>query len=194
MGSWRHRYITEKDGWQGSCIFPRHLSLSDNKLVQRPVSQLDQYRADAVELENITIDGRLKVKNVDSSPCEINLILGVNNGGDVSVEMFKEAEACTTLRYDGKTKTLGLYSEQNARLNLYGADVNNYVRKCKVETVNGLLELRILIDKSSVEVFVNGGVDVMSMLVYPADERTGVEFVSDSNAKIVRLTCYKVHL
>ena len=192
MGGWRHRYYTEKDGWQGSCIFPRRLRLIGNKLIQSPVPQLEKYRTDAVQLENVKINGRLQIENIDSSPGELNLLLDVSNGGEISVELFKEEDVCTTLKYDGAAETLSLYSEQNKRLNLYGTDANDYVRRCKAETVNGLLELRILIDRSSAEVFVNGGAEVMSMLVYPSGKQTGLEFVSDSAMLIRRLRYYKI--
>lgn len=61
------------------------------------------------------------------------------------------------------------------------------VRKAPVELVNGILQLRIFVDRSSVEVFLQDGAKVMTARIYPGETSTGICFFAEGNVKIIRL-------
>lgn len=57
-------------------------------------------------------------------------------------------------------------------------------RRSLVNTVDGELKLRIILDRFSVEVFVNGGEQVLSATMYTDQEADRVSFFADGTAKI----------
>ena len=57
-------------------------------------------------------------------------------------------------------------------------------RSCKVRRQNGALKLRILLDKNSVEVFVNDGEQTMTAWIYTPQSADGITFAADSKAVI----------
>lgn len=54
-------------------------------------------------------------------------------------------------------------------------------RRSKVNAPGGKLKLRIILDHSSVEAFVNDGEQVMSAIVYTKQEADGISFYADGS-------------
>ena len=65
-------------------------------------------------------------------------------------------------------------------------------REVKLPLDNNILKLRVFVDKSSIEVFANDGVAVLSSRIYPDKNANGVKFFSDGQAKINELSFYKL--
>ena len=59
-----------------------------------------------------------------------------------------------------------------------------HTRSCKVRSQNGALKLRILLDKNSVEVFVNDGEQTMTAWIYTPQSADGITFAADGKATI----------
>ena len=57
-------------------------------------------------------------------------------------------------------------------------------RSCKVRSQNGALKLRILLDKNSVEVFVNDGEQTMTAWIYTPQSADGITFAADGKATV----------
>ena len=66
-------------------------------------------------------------------------------------------------------------------------------REAKVDTANGQITLRILVDRTSIEVFANDGKVSMSSCFLPDPENTGLELFSDGGSpKILSMTVYEL--
>ena len=59
-----------------------------------------------------------------------------------------------------------------------------HTRSCKVRSQNGALKLRILLDKNSVEVFVNDGEQTMTAWIYTPQSADGITFAADGKATV----------
>ena len=59
--------------------------------------------------------------------------------------------------------------------------------RLRLSLKNNLLNLKIFIDRSSVEVFLQDGEKVMSTRIYPGEDANGVRFFSDRKMKIVKV-------
>ncbi|WP_347552705.1 GH32 C-terminal domain-containing protein [Pseudalkalibacillus hwajinpoensis] len=53
------------------------------------------------------------------------------------------------------------------------------IRKAPISLKNNMLALRIFIDRSSVEIFLQEGEKVMSARIYPNENSTGVQLFTD---------------
>ena len=80
---------------------------------------------------------------------------------------------CATLRYDRRNASLILDRSRAAvRIaSLDGAEAGCDVRTTRLELPGGLLRLRLLLDRSSLEAFADGGAVAMTSLVYAPDDR-----------------------
>ena len=63
-------------------------------------------------------------------------------------------------------------------------------REVKLPIENNLLKLRIFVDRSSVEVFVNN--IAMTARIYPDKASSGIKFVSNGEAVIKNLNFYRL--
>jgi beta-fructofuranosidase len=57
-------------------------------------------------------------------------------------------------------------------------------RRSKVNSENGILKLRMILDQFSVEVFVNDGEQVMTATMYTENSADGISFFADGNVKM----------
>ncbi|NJO24987.1 MAG: hypothetical protein HC867_03095 [Bacteroidia bacterium] len=68
------------------------------------------------------------------------------------------------------------------------------VEKAPIALKEGLLKIRMLVDKSIVEVFVNDGETVITDLVFPTENKGGIEYFSEGGkAKITGLKVWEIH-
>ncbi|MCI8822588.1 MAG: glycoside hydrolase family 32 protein [Lachnospiraceae bacterium] len=147
-----YRNRTVGRGWQNMLTIPRELSVRDGILCQNPVRELKEWWKE-----------ERRIKGTYSGPlepcCELEL---TTEGGDVKVVLA----GGLVLRYE---KAEGIFWMEFTDPLLGGG------RDIRGRQVGALQELRILVDVSGVEVFLNGGQDVFSTRFYPEKDQYHVE-------------------
>ena len=158
-----HRNQTLAGGWQNILTIPRELSVRDGVLCQNPVRELADWWK-----EERGIKGGYSGP-IDSC-CELDLTV---ESGDMKVALcgglilrYREAEGIFWMEF--KDSRLG-----------GGRDIRG--RRMKE-----LTKLRILVDVSSVEVFLNDGQDVFSTRFYPEKDQYTVEIEGGSVHGVLR--------
>lgn len=139
---------TVADGWQNVLTIPRELSIKDGILCQAPVRELDGWWN-----RELSFEGSHE-RDIDTC-CELRLEAGDEN-------MKLTLAGGLVLRYDREEKIF--WMEFTDRL--LGA--GRTVRGRKLE---GLRDMRVLVDVSCVEVFLNGGREVFSTRFYPGKDQ-----------------------
>lgn len=66
----------------------------------------------------------------------------------------------------------------------------NVIQTAAMKPVNGIVKLRILLDKSSLEVFGNDGEKVISTMIYPDTNATGISVFSEGRSTLKNLKIY----
>ena len=66
-----------------------------------------------------------------------------------------------------------------------------HVRSCDVQDRNGRIDLRILLDRYSAEIFVNSGEQALSMTFYTPQEADTITFEASGEA-VMDLTAYPI--
>ena len=135
---WERKYPThEKNhGWVGAFSIPREISLKDGEIYQTPVESLNGYLSDVPE---------------GTVPKCADISLKFNGEGALKIKGD-----------DGEVvigKDSGVYLDTNLTNNMFGCvrRTNRSYDDCKV---------RILLDVSGIEVFVDGGREVISSRIY----------------------------
>ena len=145
-------YPTDEEDWSGCLTLPRELRVRDRRLIQQPLDGLRALRGRTVDHEADDILPRV---------CEMELI---GRGGDLSLTLFSKADGTggLTVVYDDAAKEITVdRSGMNRRFNTcWGEQRTRPLPK-------GLFHLRVFIDRSSVEIFVNDGDAVFSSRVFP---------------------------
>ncbi|MBK8429319.1 MAG: GH32 C-terminal domain-containing protein [Lewinellaceae bacterium] len=97
----------------------------------------------------------------------------------------------TVLTYDILSKTL-LFDRSNSG-ELTDNAIFAMLQKAPLPQENGQIQLHILVDNSSIEIFGNGGKTVISNQIFPAGTSTGMEiFTLGGGAEIVNMDIWEI--
>ena len=145
-------YPTDEEDWSGCLTLPRELRVRDRRLIQQPLDVLRALRGKKIDLDATDLLPRV---------CELELI---SRGGDLNLRLFAKADGTGGLRidYDDTEKTITVDRSEMARR------FNTEQGEARVRPLpKGLFHLRIFIDRSSIEIFVNDGDAVFSSRIFP---------------------------
>ncbi|MBU0996934.1 MAG: GH32 C-terminal domain-containing protein [Firmicutes bacterium] len=147
MEMWGHKNVTHEYNhhWSGALTFPRELKFQNGKLLQFPIEEIKHYRGVSNSLRN----EQLIPKSVDIEMDSINMPFYLHFANPSNkVESFK-------ITYDGfKVSVDGMSIELDPLEN-----------KHSVRSYNEI-SLRILVDTSSIEIFVNSGEETFTSRVF----------------------------
>ncbi len=192
MQMWQRFIPTAKHGWAGAMILPRELTMKEGKLFQSPVREIEKYRWNPVHFGNVTIGNRNELTKVNGTKIELCFTLDLGTAKKVGIKLFQRGEHDARIYYD-REKDLVVFdrSRMGEEIAHDPEEKDATVRSVKVSTKNNRLSMRIFLDVSSCEVFLNGGERTMTGNVY--SDGAGVTFFAEGgSAKIVSLDKYDV--
>lgn len=145
---------TVTDGWVHHLSVPRELSIKNGKLNQCPVVEIEQYRR---EEQVVAV----------SETAEIDL---KSSASDVLIQLSDDESFSFVLR----DEVIVSYDRESRKVSVERTDWLTQEREKRRATLpNGVLSLRLLIEDSSLEMFINGGEEVFS-LRYFTEEKDNV--------------------
>ncbi|HYN55958.1 MAG TPA: glycoside hydrolase family 32 protein [Motilibacterales bacterium] len=163
------KHPTVANGWVHCLTVPRVLSLDGDSLTQWPVVELEALRGEAIALSALALgaDTSTAIAGVSGAALDIELAATCESGGTISVRL-REGDAgrpvVLTLDPHAGTATLDRTLLGTGE---GGASSGSFRPGSRVEA-------RILLDHSSIEVFVDGGRLAMSARIYPVAGDTEV--------------------
>ena len=165
--------------WFGQTICPRELHLKDGHIVQTPVRELDAAHGKRTLHEDVTVQNETALAGIGGRIADLTVTVAAGEYRSFTVKLAADAAYHTRLTYDPYTSLLTLdRSYAGSRADIV------HTRSCKVRSQNGALKLRILLDKNSVEVFVNDGEQTMTAWIYTPQSADGITFAADGQATI----------
>ena len=196
MKSWDNDLTPEGFSWCGFMTITRELHLKGDKLYQLPVRELENYYGKAVETGPVVVEGGSFVYGRDPLPVpseekglEIPGIRGRQFDMTVWVKAGDYRRFEIDLAADDSHKTMLYYEPGSSALTFdrtwSGGQIHDTVssRSCYVDSRGGEIELRIVMDRYGVEVFVNGGEQAMSCLTYTDEKADRIRFGSQGRAE-----------
>lgn len=196
MSMWGRSLPTTSDGWVGAYTLPRELHYYNNHLYQTPVEEIKKYRQNPVSYDNIElIDGEdLVLDNVNGNKIELEVTLDLADAEMAGVKLFQGSLHETLVYYD-KTRNEVIVDRSNSGIAITGEETNVNVRSSTIDLINNTVTIRMFLDVSSLEVFVNNGYSTLTTLVYPDQDDLGISFfTSGGNAYLKHLIKYDILL
>ncbi len=192
MQMWQRLFPTAKHGWVGSMILPRELTLKDGRLYQSPVREIERYRWNHVHFGNVTIGNRNELTKVNGTKIELCFSLDLGTAERVGIKFYQNGEHDARIYYDrAADRVVFDRSRMGIDITHDAEEKDATVRSVKVSTEHNRLEMRIFLDVSSCEVFLNGGERTMTGNVYSDGE--GIAFFAEGGtAKLLSLDKYDI--
>ncbi len=160
--------------WFSQMTLPRELSLENGRLIQNPVRELETYRTRRVVHQNIPVCGEINLPGVRGRV--LDMTVSVRPTGSERYRWFrirvaKDGEHETIIRYRPDQGTVKL---DRIRSGLPRDIV--HTRSFLVRPGDGEIKLRIVLDRCSLEVFVNDGEQAASAVIYTRQEADAITF------------------
>ena len=165
-----NHYPTEEEDWEGSMTLPRELRIRDGRLVQTPIAGIEALREEEIEPEGKLLPACELEIEVPEGDFDLNLFTRADGSGGITMHYDAEKRVCTFDRR-GMEK----------RFNEAVGEVLD------LPLDESLRSLRIFIDRSSCEYFVNGGEATFTTHCYPTGGEFGYAVTDGANIRIWRL-------
>ncbi len=197
MQMWKRTMPTAVEGWAGAMIFPRELTYENGSLLQNPVREIEKYRRNPVLIKNHTFEKSISFEGVKGSICDIEIKIDLLNSSVFGIKFFQGALdnlICASLQYDRNTNEL-TFDRSNTVVkiqSLHKKETQNSIRTTELFLNNNTLHLRILLDRSSIEIFAQNGLKTITSLVYNNDMDDGIEFFCDKSSRVIELYKYDI--
>jgi beta-fructofuranosidase len=194
MQMWDRTMPTAIDGYTGSMILSREITFENNKIIQKPVREIENYRKNKIEYSNIDIDGEKELSDIKGKTIELNFEIDMKESSIAGVKLFC-GNGCETLIYYDKQKKCVVFDRNKSGFEIKSSaakESDASIRYCKTDLINNKIKFRIFLDKSSVELFINDGQNTMTGCVYPNEENEDIKFFSDADSTIVNISKYDI--
>lgn len=172
MQMWQRTYVTSElgHGWCGGMTFPRELHLQDGYLVQTPIKAIENYYTTTEELNNIAfVDATVRFASFEGQVGVLEIVADLSEAQTFSLELRASANNKTVITYDVASEEIKFDRSESGYV-ITGAEGELFYRKTTAPLLDGKLKLEIYKDSSSVEVFVNDGVESFTAVIYPLDD------------------------
>lgn len=168
--------------WFGQMTIPRELTVQNNRLIQRPVRELERYWGEVVIYRDVYVRERLCLPRVSGRCVDMTIHIRPAGGAlyqKFTIKIAKDTEFYTAVTYDPNNSILRFdRSHSGFRHNIVAS------RKALVRYQNGEIKLRFIIDRFSVEVFINDGEQVMTSTLYTPQNANSISFEATGSAII----------
>ena len=171
MDSWKYADKLPTSPWRGQTSFPRRLELmkSDDglRLMQEPASEIESLRTDHVQLRNATwAEARALVSSRHwPETLEIVAELELNNVQEFGFVLRKGTSFGTRVGYDPQWSDVYIDRTHTGEVIVSPAITARH--EAPVNIKHGRIQMHILLDRSSIELFANKGAVTITDLIYP---------------------------
>ena len=177
MQSWNRSPMTAQYGWAGAMTIPRVITLdAENKLIQYPIEEIENYRSNIQSYEE-TVSGMVDT-DLDGNTIDIELKFYPTTGKS-GITLFGDALGNGTHVYyqDGY-----IYMDRTDSMNgRHSGDFYNITKAPVQIQEDGSIDLRILLDRFSIEVFINGGQQAITSTIYGSNATDSIYLFSEQD-------------
>ena len=167
-----------KAPWFGQMTVPRELSIKNGRLYQWPVRELDGLRSGHVSYQNVDFQGELTLEGIKGRKVDITITLRPGDEAHIykkfSVWFGQDNTYHTAISfrpYESILKIDRKFSGSRRAI--------IHQRRCKVPQTGGAITFRMILDRFSVEIFVNHGEQTLSATMYTDQSADGFRFFAD---------------
>ncbi|MBO5520286.1 MAG: glycoside hydrolase family 32 protein [Eubacterium sp.] len=172
----------DEDPWAGQMSLPRELSIRDGRLYQAPIREIEELRSNRAAYGDVHVNGSLELENISGRCVELLVSVRPKDPANVyhkfSIYFAQNEQYHSTISYRPHEAVLKIDRKfSGSRRAII------HQRRCLVEeSRNGEIQLRIILDRFSSEIFINDGRQVVSAAMYTPLDAEGMSFFADGEA------------
>lgn len=169
--------------WYGQMSLPRELFIQNGRLYQQPIRELEKLRSGKVEHKNVVFTGTIGLEGLRGRRIDLELTLRPVAGEELyrkfAIRFAQDDTYHTALSFRPHESVLKVDRKFSG-----SRKAIIHQRRCLVNSKNGELKMRLILDRFSVEVFINDGEQVMTATMYTDQSADGISFFADGNVNM----------
>jgi fructan beta-fructosidase len=170
MSNWRYANLLPTEGWRSAMTLPREILLTSTetgvRILQRVVSEFHTLRNLTEAIEEITLESSIPFHcDLLSSLMEVNISIEKRDATSFGVIFENSIQEKVIIQYDAESEKLTV-DRRDAGISNF-SDSFATIQESTVKLENNQIQLQLLLDTSSIEIFANDGKVVFTSLVYP---------------------------
>lgn len=171
---------TQHERWFGQMSLPRELFLKDGRLFQKPIREFDELRCNKIEYQNVRVSNLVKLEGIEGRRIDMELELRPAEPGKdyqkFAVRFAQDETYHTAISFRPGESIMKIDRKfSGSRRAII------HQRRALVRHEQGRIKLRVILDRFSVEVFINDGEQVMTATIYTRQSAQGVSFFADGD-------------
>ncbi len=195
MSNWLYANVVPTTIWRNAMTLPRELKLihvnNNMFLSSAPVEELNAITSKPVVVYNINIDKQFDISskvNKVELPCKLNFEF--NKVNDFSIALSNDKGEETVIGFDKKQNLFFIDRSKSGDINFEKDFATKHFapRISNAETMN----LSLVIDVSSVELFADDGLSVMTEIFFPSTPYNHIKIISTENTFVKSLEYIKL--
>ncbi|MCW8996339.1 MAG: glycoside hydrolase family 32 protein [Psychromonas sp.] len=178
------QHPSREDGWlhQLTCI--RELSFENNKLYQRPARELQKLRREFQQFE-LSQAPEQELRLAKGKSFELQMTLSWIAGETVSLHFMSDDKSYCCLGLDSLRGKIVL--DRSGALPTDGEKIRELDMPDQQD-----IQLQILMDQSSIEIFINDGEFVMTAVVFTESGQTALKLVAQKARHWQPISCWRL--
>ena len=167
--------------WFGQMSLPREISIKNGRLYQAPVKELENYYGKKVTRQNVHISETCSLSGISGRCMDMTVDIRPSADCDLykkfSIRFADNGSAYSMIEFDPEQSIVKIDRKHSGSRR---AIVHQ--RRCRVARKNGEIKLRMILDRYSMELFINDGEQVMSMGLFTDVHAEGISFCVNGEA------------
>ncbi|MGN6616511.1 MAG: glycoside hydrolase family 32 protein [Ilyomonas sp.] len=171
MSNWLYANVVPTTVWRNAMTAPRELKIKevDGKLfvASEPVKELDKIKGKSFTFQNVKIDNNLDLSTKTEKitlPCSLDIDL--DKAEDFSVILSNDSGEQLIIGYDKKENRYFIDRTRSGKTD-FQKDFSEKHFAPRL-SVNNKINIKLIIDVSSVELFADDGLSVMTEIFFPS--------------------------
>ena len=176
-------HVPAGQGFMGQMTLPRELSIRGGRLCQNPVRELENCRRNKVAHANALVTGETSLEGIRGRFLDLTVTVRPEAGAELyrwfQIDVARDRDHRTSIRFHPADGTVRVDRTQSG----LPWDIVN-VREFPVRTENGQLKMRLILDRYSVELFVNDGEQAATSTIYTPLDAEDIVFSCGGAARV----------
>ena len=185
MNMWEREYVLDQagHGWNGSMTLPRKLTLRGNQIYQLPIDALATYHQDSFEVHDQVVEGEWTHPDLWGDVLDLNLSFEIQTGKSLEISFLTSVDDRLVLNFD-KNQNLVTLNRMHTKSPIHNTNSSSDFYRSFTMDCSGTIQLRAVLDVSSLELFFNEGEYAMTSLFFPDKNSRQLVFKADGKTLI----------
>ncbi|MBR1849331.1 MAG: glycoside hydrolase family 32 protein [Lachnospiraceae bacterium] len=176
LQNWDNLGIRRDDfPWFGQMSIPREIHIQDGRLIQNPIRELENYYGKCITRKGVLISDSCSLSNIEGRCIDMTVEVRPSQADHMykkfEIRFADNGKAYSTIEFDPEQSIVKIDRKHSGSRR---AIVHQ--RRCKVSGNQGKIKLRMILDRYSMELFINDGEQAMSMGIFTDINADGICF------------------